>query len=143
VARRRQQLIEHARVCRRPISAHLGWAWAVFEGTDEEPSGGHQIPILGDEGVDDLAILVIQRLPLKDVVWGGRPYRRGSPVGWDRVDVHRVPVADSAAGRLSRNQAIVLAKPSSKPTVGSQPRTLRARAMSGWRTVGSSSGRGT
>ena len=58
VARGGQQLIDHPRVGRRPISAHLGGAWAVLEGAGEEPASGRQIPILRDEDVDDLAILV-------------------------------------------------------------------------------------
>jgi hypothetical protein len=58
VARRGQQLIENPRVGRRPISAHLGWAWAVVQGTGKESASGRQIPLLGDQDIDDLAILV-------------------------------------------------------------------------------------
>jgi hypothetical protein len=57
-AGRGQQLIEHSRVGRCAISAHLGWAWAVAEGTGEESTSGRQIPFLGYQDVDDLAILV-------------------------------------------------------------------------------------
>jgi hypothetical protein len=58
VTRGRRQLIEYPRVGRRPISAHLGWAWAVFESTGEEPASGRQIPLLGHQDINDLAILV-------------------------------------------------------------------------------------
>jgi hypothetical protein len=49
VARGGPQLIEDPRVGRRPISAHLGWAWAVLEDAGEESASGRQIPILRDE----------------------------------------------------------------------------------------------
>jgi len=58
VAGRAQQLIEHPRVRRRPIGAHLGGAWTVLEGTDEKLASGRQIPLLGYQDIDDLAILV-------------------------------------------------------------------------------------
>lgn len=40
-----------------------------------------------------------------------------------------------------RSQSMVWISPASSGTFGSQPRTLRASSMSGWRIVGSSSGR--
>ena len=43
----------------------------------------------------------------------------------------------------SRNHAIARLSPSSRGTRGSQPSASRASVMSGWRTVGSSSGLGT
>ena len=58
VARGGQQLIDHPRVGRRPISAHLSRAWAMLESAGEESVSGRQIPVLRDEDVDDLAILV-------------------------------------------------------------------------------------
>ena len=58
VTRRRRQLIEYPRIGRRPISAHLGWAWAVLESTGEEPASGRQIPLLGHQDINDLAILI-------------------------------------------------------------------------------------
>ena len=58
MARRGQQLVEHPRIRGSSVGAHLGWAWAVLEGTGEELASGRQIPILRDEDVDDLAVLV-------------------------------------------------------------------------------------
>jgi hypothetical protein len=58
MARRGQQLIEHPRIRRSSVGAHLCWAWATLEGAGEELASGRQIPILCDENVDDLAILV-------------------------------------------------------------------------------------
>jgi hypothetical protein len=40
MAHRGQQLIEYPRVGRRPISAHLCWAWAMLEGAGEELVSG-------------------------------------------------------------------------------------------------------
>jgi hypothetical protein len=58
MARRRQQLIEYPWVGGRPISGHLGGAWAVLKSACEESASGRQIPILRDQNVDDLAILI-------------------------------------------------------------------------------------
>ena len=58
MARGRQQLIEHPRIGRRAISAHLDWVWALGEGTGKESASSCQIPLLGDQDIDDLAILV-------------------------------------------------------------------------------------
>jgi hypothetical protein len=57
MARRRHQLIEYPWVW-RPISGHLDWAWAVLKSAGEESASGREIPILRDEDVNDLAILV-------------------------------------------------------------------------------------
>jgi hypothetical protein len=64
-----QQLIEHSWVGWCPVGAHLGGASAVLEGASEEPASGRQIPLLGHQYVDDLAVLVdcpIQIHPLPD-----------------------------------------------------------------------------
>ena len=58
VARGRQQFIKDPRVGRRPISAHLDWVWAVGEGTGKGSASGRQIPLLGYQDIDDLAILI-------------------------------------------------------------------------------------
>jgi hypothetical protein len=58
VTRRRQQLIEYPRIGRRPISVDLGRAWTVSQGVGKESASGRQIPLLGDQHVDDLPILV-------------------------------------------------------------------------------------
>jgi hypothetical protein len=52
------QLIDHSRIPGSLIGGHLGQAPAVFEGAEEEPAGSRQIPLLGDQHVDDLAVLV-------------------------------------------------------------------------------------
>jgi hypothetical protein len=92
----RQQLIEHPRVGRRPISAHLGWAWAVLQRTGEEPAGGCQIPLLADQDVDDLTELVnspIQIAPLPRNLAPGfideLPITTGVPAGPCRLDQQR------------------------------------------------------
>ena len=58
MASRGQQLIEHPRIRGSSVGAHLCWAWAMLEGVGEELASGRKIPILRDEDVDDLAILV-------------------------------------------------------------------------------------
>jgi hypothetical protein len=58
MARRGQQLIEHPRIHGSSVGAHPCWAWAMLEGAGEEPASGRQIPILRDDDVDDLAVLV-------------------------------------------------------------------------------------
>jgi hypothetical protein len=58
VTRQRQQLIEYPRIGRRPISVDLGRTWTVSEGVGKELASGRQIPLLGDQHVDDLPILV-------------------------------------------------------------------------------------
>jgi hypothetical protein len=58
MARRGQQLIEHPRIHESSVGAHPCWAWAMLEGAGEEPASGRQIPILRDDDVDDLAVLV-------------------------------------------------------------------------------------
>jgi hypothetical protein len=46
------------RVGRCPICSHLARSRAVLEGAGEEPAGGHQIPFLGYQHVDDLPELI-------------------------------------------------------------------------------------
>jgi hypothetical protein len=58
VTRGRQQLIECPRVGGRPVGAHLSGARTVLKGAGEELAGGRQIPLLGHENIDDLAVLV-------------------------------------------------------------------------------------
>jgi hypothetical protein len=41
-----------------PVGAHLSRPGAVLEGTGEEPASGRQVPLLGDQHVDDLAELI-------------------------------------------------------------------------------------
>jgi hypothetical protein len=55
---RGQQLIEHSRIRRSPVGAHLGRSWTVIEGMGEESASGREIPVLRDEDVDDLPELV-------------------------------------------------------------------------------------
>jgi hypothetical protein len=55
MARHGQQLIDHSRVGGRLMSADLAWAWAVPQGTGEEPASGRQVPLLRDQHVDDLS----------------------------------------------------------------------------------------
>jgi hypothetical protein len=43
MARRGQQLIEHPRIRRSSVGAHLCWAWAMLEGAGEELASGRQI----------------------------------------------------------------------------------------------------
>jgi hypothetical protein len=96
MARGWQQLIEYPRVGMCPVGAHLGRVSAVLERTGEEPAGGHQIPLLGHQHVDDLPELVdrpIQvdsspgdlhiRLIHKPAITGG------VPAGPGRVDQQR------------------------------------------------------
>ena len=63
VAGRGQQLIEHWRIHRSPVGAHLGRGWVVLKCVGEEPASGCYIPFLREEDVDDLAELgVLVRL---------------------------------------------------------------------------------
>ena len=55
MARHGQQLIDHSRVGGRLIGADLAWAWAVPQGTGEEPASGRQVPLLRDQHVYDLS----------------------------------------------------------------------------------------
>ena len=61
----------------------------------------------------------------------------------DHPDQHRALGDEVSAHAAHRSFAhpIVLSSPSSSPTLGSQPRTRRANAMSGHRCSGSSTGR--
>jgi hypothetical protein len=97
VARGRQQLIEYPWVGRSPISTHLGWAWAVVDGAGGESASGHQIPILRDEDVDDLAILVDRPIQI-DLAPGDLdvclvdepPITQHVPAGPGRINQQRV-----------------------------------------------------
>jgi hypothetical protein len=96
VADRRQQLIEYPWVGGRPISGHLGWAWAVFKSAGEESASGRQIPILRDEDIDDLAILVDRAVQIDptpgdfDVSFIDEPaIARRVPAGPGRIDQQR------------------------------------------------------
>lgn len=53
-----QRLVEYPRAGRRPIGGHLGRARSVLERAGEEPAGGREVPLLGGQDVDDLAVLV-------------------------------------------------------------------------------------
>jgi hypothetical protein len=93
VARRRQQLIEYPWVGGRPISGHLGWAWAVLKSADEESASGRQISILRGHDVDDLAVLVdrpVQKNPAPGDFDGSfidePPITRRVPTGPGRID---------------------------------------------------------
>jgi hypothetical protein len=58
VARGGYQLVDHSRVGRCSVGGDLDRARAVLEGAGEEPASGRQIPLLCEEDVDDLAVLV-------------------------------------------------------------------------------------
>jgi hypothetical protein len=55
---RRHQLIEHPWVGGRAVSGHLDRGRPVLQGVGEELPGGRQVPLLGDQHVDDLPELV-------------------------------------------------------------------------------------
>ena len=52
------QLVEHPRVGGRVISGDLTRRRPVLQGTGKESPGGFQVPLLGDQHVDDLPELV-------------------------------------------------------------------------------------
>src|ERR687894_2600812 len=54
----RQQLIEHSRISRCPVGAHLAWARAVLKSSGEEPAGGRPVPVLRHQHINDLPELV-------------------------------------------------------------------------------------
>ena len=56
--RRRNVLLQHPRIGRRPIGAHLGRSPAVLQGAGEEPASGRQVPPLRYQHVNDLTALV-------------------------------------------------------------------------------------
>jgi len=58
MARGGHHLLEHSRVGRRPVGNHLTRAGAMPQGAGEEPAGRRQVPLLCDEDIDDLALLV-------------------------------------------------------------------------------------
>ena len=86
------------------------------------------------------------------------PSRPGRPMTADPIDSRQSTLRQSAigsrqsqmtAGRFAnrpytffRKYSSVFVSPSSRPTLGSHPSSVRARVMSGWRTFGSSSGSG-
>ena len=75
VTRGRQQLIEYPRVGGRLVGAHLSRVRTVLEGAGEELAGGRQIPLLGHENINDLAVLVDRP------VWRHRMRHRRRPCG--------------------------------------------------------------
>ena len=96
MTRGRQQLIDHPRIDRCPISGHLARIGAVFEGVGEKPASGRQIPLARDQHIDDLAELVDRptQIPLSP----SNPHIRlshkpaiagGVPAGSGRVDQQR------------------------------------------------------
>ena len=88
VTRGRQQLIEYPRVGGRPVGAHLSRARTVLEGAGEELAGGRQIPVLGHENLDDLAVLV------------DRPVQRDSATGnLDVGLIHKPTITCSVPAR--------------------------------------------
>src|SRR4051794_4979669 len=54
----RHQLVEYPRVGGRVISGDLGRRRPVVQGAGEESPGGRQVPLLGDQHVNDLPELV-------------------------------------------------------------------------------------
>src|SRR5919206_1731297 len=54
----RHQLVEHPRVGGRVISGDLNRRRPVFQGTGKESPGGRQVPLLGDQHIDDLPELI-------------------------------------------------------------------------------------
>ena len=96
MARRGQQLSDHSRVGGRLIGADLAGTWAVLQGMGEEPASGRQVPLLGDQHVDDLPELVnrpVQIHPLPGHLDIGfvhePPVTGGVPAGTCRVDQQR------------------------------------------------------
>lgn len=58
VARSGCQLIERTGVDRWAVGGHFARVWAVLQKAGEEPVGGRQVPLLGDQHVVDLTVLV-------------------------------------------------------------------------------------
>jgi hypothetical protein len=89
-------LIEHSCVGRGSVGGHLARAWAVLKGAGEEAAGGHQIPFLGDQHVDDLPELINRPVQI-DPPSGGfhirlvhdPPVTGAVPAGAGRVDQQR------------------------------------------------------
>ena len=52
------QLVEYPRVGGRVISGDINRGRPVFQGAGEESPGGRQIPLLGDQHIEDLPVLV-------------------------------------------------------------------------------------
>src|SRR5262249_19371332 len=123
----------------------------------------------GVEGEVVAALLAVGLVAL-EVVDGGPHLLAGLLAGADRVDGvadhlkrlerhHRLVVLDEVADQhpafltghppqpflpsMVRGKcSMVMRSPSARPTFGSQPKSRRARVMSGWRTFGSSCGSG-
>jgi len=92
----RHQLLDHSWVGRCPVGAHLGRVEAVLQGAGEEPASGRQVPLLGDQDVNDLAVLVdcpVQLDPPPDdfhICLVDEPaIARCMPAGSGRVDQQR------------------------------------------------------
>jgi hypothetical protein len=68
VARGGYQLLDHSWVGCCPVGGHFSGLGAVLEDVGEEPAGGCQIPLRGDQHVDDLAVLSIARY--RYILWG-------------------------------------------------------------------------
>src|SRR6185503_3064125 len=83
------------------------------------------LALAGDEVVDDEHLVTPRQVQLDHV-----RADEARPAGHD--DLHTRPLKNS----------IVFLRPASRSTFGSQPRIARARPISGWRTLGSSSGSG-
>jgi hypothetical protein len=77
MARRGQQLIDHSRVGRRLIGADLARARALLQGTGEKPASGPQVPLPGDQHVDDLSTLVNRTVQIQPLRPGSRPRTTG------------------------------------------------------------------
>jgi hypothetical protein len=55
------QLVEHTRVGRCFVRRHRAGVDAVIESPGKEPASGRQVPLVRDQYVDDLAVLVTSR----------------------------------------------------------------------------------
>src|SRR5256885_5624314 len=89
----RHQLVEYPRVGGRVISGDLGRRRPVVQGAGEESPGGRQVPLLGDQHVDDLPELVDGPVeihpPSRDLGVGlidEPPIAYGVPAGPPRAD---------------------------------------------------------
>ena len=67
-----QHVVEHARVSRGSVGAHLDRARAVCQGAGEEPASSREIPLLGPQHVDDLPELIDRPVQIDPV---GLEYR--------------------------------------------------------------------
>src|SRR5205085_8330231 len=55
------QLVEHTRIGRCFVRRHRARVAAVIESPGKEPASGRQVPLVRDQYVDDLAVLVTSR----------------------------------------------------------------------------------